>query len=300
MEARRVPSQNASMRRICFLVLAAGPMLMGASITSSSDATTLMNSMLGSGITVTSAPVYTGGNGQAGTFTNGSGDIGLSSGMVLSSGFVSMISGSNNTNPTETLSGGGEMDNLSGMLLTPGDSSLDTLAAGPTYDAASLAFNFQFGDGSVGGDLNMNFVFASEEYINWVFSEYNDVMGIFVDGVNIATVGGNPVMVNTINPVNNSSLYINNVANTNGYSVAGLDIKFDGLTTVLSAQALGLSAGTHSLKIAVADVGDNVLDSAVFVNMVGTLPPDPVPEPATLSLVGLGLIALGSWRRFKK
>ncbi len=56
----------------------------------------------------------------------------------------------------------------------------------------------------------MRYVFASEEYPEYVGSSFNDVMAVFVDGQNCALVPGSqtPVSINTVNPGSNSQYYV--------------------------------------------------------------------------------------------
>ncbi len=274
-------------------------------VTAETDPAVLVGNILGPGITVVGTPTFSGGAVQAGTFTGGAGSVGFDAGIVLSSGDVTQIPGANATGP-ETLGGGGTADDdLSTSVGTSGDADLNALSGFTTYDAAVLSFDFQFGDGTIGGDLYFNFVFASEEYIDFVGSAFNDVFGFFVDGVNIALVPGtaDPITVNTINPTANAAYYINNVDNTNGFAVAGLDIKFDGLTTVITASLTGLGPGVHSMKFAVADASDSILDAAVFIEG-GTFssepPPTGVPAPATPLLLAAGLLGAGALRRRRR
>lgn len=275
-------------------------------ITDTGDATTLVNSLLGPGVSLVGTPTFTGLAGatvdgatvyQAGTFTGGAGSVGFASGVVLTSGRTQDIPGPNSnagtpeTRGNEFVAGEDINTDLSGA----GDSQLTTLAGNTTYDAAILEFDFQFGDGSVGGDLFFNFVFASEEYVNFVGSKYNDVFGFFLDGsTNLAVIGGSPISVNTVNDLVNSAFYVNNVDNTNGIPNANLDFSFDGKTTVLAAQALGLAPGTHTIKLAVADTSDGWLDAGVFIQ-AGTFSTEktPIPEPASLSLFAVGLAGWG-------
>ena len=238
--------------------------------------TGLVNNILGSGITVDNVS-YTGATGASGYFSDG-GAIGMSSGIILTSGSAAGAVGPNNN-------GSYSVDNG-----VPGDSALDALIPGSTTDATVLEFDFV----STGGSLYFNFVFASEEYNEWVGSQYNDVFGFFLDGVNIALIPGTSTTV-AINNVNNgaNSEYYND--NSNGL----YDIEYDGFTDVFTATALGLTEGTHHIKLAIADAGDYFLDSAVFIQggTFSDTPPSAVPVPAAVWLLGSGLAGLAGLRK---
>jgi hypothetical protein len=115
-------------------------------------------------------------------------------------------------------------------------------------------------------------VFGSEEYSDYANTEFNDVLGLFVNGTNCGTVPGTnePVSVNTINDGNdaggdttphNAQFFRDNVL-PNGPTI---DSQFDGLTTVLSCTANVTPGQTNHLKLAVADGSDDILDSGFFV-----------------------------------
>ncbi|OOP55722.1 MAG: hypothetical protein AYP45_13160 [Candidatus Brocadia carolinensis] len=59
--------------------------------------------------------------------------------------------------------------------------------------------------------MAFQYVFASEEYNEFVGAGFNDVFGFFVDGVNIALIPSTtmPVAIDNVNLSNNSAFYIN-------------------------------------------------------------------------------------------
>lgn len=127
-----------------------------------------------------------------------------------------------------------------------------------TYDAAILEFDFKPAYSTV----LINFVFASEEYLEWV-GQYPDGMAIFVNGVNIAlTPAPNPktVGVDSINTGLNASLY-----NDNPVLAPVLDNIYDGNTVELEAAVTVTANQWHHIKIVIADVNDHIYDSAVVV-----------------------------------
>ncbi|MBD2568895.1 Calx-beta domain-containing protein [Anabaena lutea] len=217
-------------------------------------ATQLVNTLLGAGVTATNI-TFTGANVAGGTFTGGIGaGIGIDSGIILSTGNIAFAQGPNNTG------------SRSGNNSRPGDTDLDTIVDPlSTEDAAVLEFDFIPSTSTI----SFSYVFASEEYPEFVNTQFNDVFAFFLNGQNIALIPGTttPVSINTVNAGSsftpgtgpNSSFFTPNYGTT-------FDLQFDGFTTVLSATATGLVPGvTNRIKLAIADTGDSAYDSAVFL-----------------------------------
>lgn len=221
----------------------------------------VQNVLVGQGVTVSNVS-YTGNLNGIGRFQTGSlpTNIGFNAGMILASGNVTNAVGPNNTGSSGSSFG------------TPGDLLLNQLISGTTFDAAVLEFDFI----PLSDTIKFRYAFGSEEYPEFVNS-YNDVFGFFVSGLspfggmytnkNIAIIpntANTPVSIYNVNngssnggPCVNCIYYVNNTG--------GTTIQYDGFTTTLTAWVRVIPCLMYHLKIAIADVGDGVYDSGVFL-----------------------------------
>lgn len=224
----------------------------------------LANALVGVGVTVSNV-TYTGSDVAAGTFSGGTGIVGFEGGIALSSGDIANVVGPNVD------------DGITAANLTPGDSDLDVLSGFTTFDAAVLEFDF-VPDAS---PVRFEYVFSSDEYNEFVNTEFNDVFAFFVNGANCATVDTDPVSINTINngnpfgtdPRSHPELYVNNDLDDGG---GALDTEMDGLTTVLTCEAAVNVGVTNHMKLAIADASDDILDSNVFLQAGSLTTADPL------------------------
>ncbi len=258
-------------------------------ITPSTDGDLLASLLAGGGgvSIVPGSAHYVGKPEQGGTFSDGlASGIGIEQGVILTTGIALSALGPN-------------VDEVTGTTLNAsGDADLTAQIGNDTSDANVLSFRFTTSTGS----LFFQYVFASDEYNEYVGSTYNDPFALLVDGVNVALApDGNPVSVNNVNCGNPYSGSGPNCAyfNNNDFSSGGpfFDIEYDGFTDVFTASVTGLTPGEHTMKFAIADAVDSAVDSAVFIkaaSFTGTPPGTPVPEPAApaLLLSGLGALAL--------
>ena len=241
--------------------------------------TGLVQALVGPGV-ATSNIAFNGAPVAAGTFSGGTGIVGFAQGIILGSGNIGSVAGPANIAPDTST------DNL-----MPGDADLDALVTGLTQDASVLEFDFECPTTSV---ISFQFVFASEEYDEYVNTQYNDVFAFLLNGQNIALVPGTtiPVAVNNVNCGNpyipgggtNCALYVTNDCNSLvlGYPCAGLGTEMDGKTILFSATGT-LRTGSNHIKLAIADRGDGVYDSNVFIRGESFLCQDPAPvfDPPT-------------------
>lgn len=161
----------------------------------------------------------------------------------------------------------------------PGDPQLKRIANGPAYDATILEFDFYPNADSV----SFNFFFGSEEYPEFVDKGVNDVFAFFIsgpgiDGVkNLAVLPETqiPVSVDNINFRRNANYYIENklwIPKNYEYfkynqwaGELAYSYTLDGFTTILTAKTKVEPMMKYHIKIAIADVGDDIYDSGVFL-----------------------------------
>ncbi len=226
----------------------------------------VQNVLLGSGITATNI-TYSGAALSRGTFNGAASNIGLASGVIMSSGDIANACGPNNQSGIST----------SNSLL--GDADLDIIMS-PTlsYDAAVIEFDFV----PTSDTVKFRYVFGSDEYMEFVSSipgGINDGFGFFISGPgitgpfannakNIALVPGTslPVTMFNLNLNNNSAYYFDNGDGFgSGTAPNGLTVQYDGFTKPLTAITQVQCGQTYHIKLAIADGGDGIIDSGVFL-----------------------------------
>ena len=196
------------------------------------------------------------------TFVSASDKLPIQSGIIMSTGMVSWA-GYPNDSPSSGCA-----------MFTPGDSRLEKIAGARTSDAAILEIEFVANT----DEVSFEYFFASEEYPEYVNKGVNDVFAFFIEGpgfdtlYNIAKLPttGEPITVDHVNAERNSEFYIENKP-WRGYSIdnPGTSLasvfQFDGMTTLLEAKAKIQPYTAYKLTLAIADVGDNIYDSGVFI-----------------------------------
>jgi hypothetical protein len=280
--------------------LAAAGAAYSVPITVGHTANELASTMVGSGITVSNA-VYHGTAAANGIYTGSTveaqGNANLTSGIVLSSGSAGALGSGTNTS-----------DVFSQQNASGGDADLLSLIPGYVVkDAASLEFDF-VAEGTGVTTASFWYIFGSEEYNEYVNTNFNDVFGFFLNGTNVAVIPGTstPVSINTVNggyPFGTDATHPELFVNNDLSDGALLGTEMDGFTVPLFVQFDVMAGVTNHLKLGIADAGDQILDSWVMIGggSFNNTPAVPsVPEPSGLALMGfgsLGLIGLGAASR---
>jgi gliding motility-associated-like protein len=212
----------------------------------------VQNTLVGTGVTVNNV-TFNGSGIAYGTFNGANSNIGLPSGVIITTGSRSIAPGPNNIASAGVDNG------------VPGDLTLTAISGFDTYDASVLEFDFI----PQSGQISFNYVFASEEYPEFVGQIYNDVFAFFITGPNpgggnynnsnIALIPGTstPVAINNVNQISYTNYYVDNSG--------GPTVQYDGFTKPLTAQANVVPCETYHIKICIADAGDGIYDSAVFL-----------------------------------
>ncbi|MFO7940899.1 MAG: choice-of-anchor L domain-containing protein, partial [Bacteroidales bacterium] len=158
-------------------------------------------------------------------------------------------------------------------------SLVETIATGKTHDASTLSFRFN----SFTDSIAFAFVFASDEYLEYVNEGVSDVFGFFCRKKgssawqNLATLPNSevPITVDLINTKENSDYYLHNYyyndvsARRRHHTAEEIErswlLGFDGLTQGISTGMRVEPYSTYEFRITIADVGDNRFDSWVML-----------------------------------
>ena len=212
---------------------------------------------------------------QLGTFNRNNSSFPFQTGIIMTTGNVSVAAGPN--------SGGGSSSQVGVVGYT--DPTLSTMMSRLQHCAA-LEFDFV----AAADTFAFNYIFASEEYPEYACSSFNDVFAFFLSGIdpvtftyfsnrNVAIIPGTitsnnpngvPVTINSINsgpglsgtssactgaPGQYSSFYVGNPSG----------VEYDGHTVALTAAATILACQNYHMKMAIGNVTDNGYDSGVFL-----------------------------------
>ena len=152
-----------------------------------------------------------------------------------------------------------------------------TLGNNAVFDACFIEFDFECpGEGYV-PQVSFKYMFGSEEYYEYVDSQFNDAFALLLNGVNIARLpstesDSDVVSINNVNYHLNRQYFHGNDPGTGDladpiHEDLGMiypQIEPDGFTVILTAHGTP-NDGVNTIKIVVADVGDGILDSWVLL-----------------------------------
>lgn len=246
--------------------------------------------LIGDGVAVSNIR-YTGAANAIGSFDGTATNLGIDKGIILTTGTVLNESGGGLLGggprgphgPNTSASAG--FDNGRG-----GYAALSNLAGTSTFNAAILEFDFVPQADSV----KFSYVFASEEYPEFVDAGFNDVFAFYISGpgfaspYNMATIpSGGVVSIDNINAMSNNAYFVNNgTGNTYPSYSSEFYIQYDGFTVVMDATAKVQCGEKYHLIIAIADAGDGAYDSGIFLEANSFDSYAPVEMKAELALDG--------------
>lgn len=248
---------------------------------SQSPSTLVQNVFSGQGITITNVN-YTGSSSSIGYFTANGTNLGMSEGIVMTTG---KVGGHPNSpiGPNDREDDGFD-NNENGYTL------LSNLVGKPTYNASVLEFDFS----TCSDHIEFKYIFGSDEFLEFCGTSFNDAFAFFITGPGIGTnqniaklPNGLPVAVNNVHPTVPSNFFNDYVSAVNAqYYVNnnnGASIQYDGFTTVLTAEADVICDETYHLILAIADAQDPIYDSGVFLEAHSFNSSEPVDATFTIS-----------------
>ena len=221
------------------------------SINQNASALQMANAIFGNGVTVVGAS-YSGSSYSSATYAGGNatspGVMPGDTGVILSTGradaFTNSWLSSNQSSSTTTNTGG--QDN---------NADFNAIAGARTYDASYLTTSF-IPDSNV---MTIQFVFSSEEYPEYANSQFNDVVGVWANGVHVPiSVTQSAAQVTEINPTKNINLYHDNTG-------AQYNTEMDGFTVTMTLTIPVKAGQVNTLKIGIADTSDANYDSNLLI-----------------------------------
>ncbi|HEU4716684.1 MAG TPA: choice-of-anchor L domain-containing protein [Bacteroidia bacterium] len=224
----------------------------------------VQNVLLGPGIQAFNI-TYTGYANAIGKFVGGNSGtpgLGIDSGVVMTNGTIlanDPTYGSGNGPQGPNNSSGAGVDNGQ-----PGDTYLDGVAGCQTFNACVLEFDFI----PMADSVKFNYVFGTDEYMEYVSGGFADVFAFVLSGVTVPLAPTNIALIpSTTTPV--TALNVNANVNSQYYvdneNPPGTTVQYDGFTTVLQAKYPVQCGETYHIKLACADALDGIVDGGVFL-----------------------------------
>ncbi|MGR3635595.1 MAG: Hint domain-containing protein [Shimia sp.] len=215
------------------------------------DAEEMAETIFGDGVQVVGA-TYTGDGNASGVYTNGNsvspGVTPGDSGVILSTGNARNFTNRNGDFNQDT----NQSSNMNGI---DNNSVLNGLAGANTYDGAILEVQFI----PTGDTMTMQFVFASEEYPEYVNSIYQDFVAVSINGEFVPlAIGNGEVDPGNINDGENESLFIDNTG-------GAYNTEMDGFTLTMTLTIPVYAGDINTIQFIIADVSDSSYDSSLLI-----------------------------------
>ncbi|MEL1244104.1 choice-of-anchor L domain-containing protein [Flavobacterium sp. DGU11] len=206
---------------------------------------------------------WSGGSGSTsfGYFTAGTSGFPFANGIILSTGFAASAPGPNNSLLSE------------GNTSWGGDPDLQqALGVSGTINATVLEFDFV----PFTSHISFDYIFASEQYLTSINSpnqcNYTDGFAFLLKKAgstdpyqNLAVIPGTntPVKVNTVRgpgvcPAANEEYF-------DSFNPTNAPVNYNGQTVIMTAESDVVAGTTYHIKLVVADQGNNLYDSAIFL-----------------------------------
>ncbi len=178
-------------------------------------------------------------------------NLGIGAGLLLTSGDGNPPA--SNTQPSY------------GVSLAPSetDSDLNTSVhaafpeAGDVEDATVLTFDFTVSNASL-SSIKFDLIFGSDEYPEFKDSDFVDIAGVYINGVNYALFNNQANQPLSVLGTNFAT------GNFRDNENSTIPVEYDGLSNLLTVIA-PIKQGSNTIKIAIGDTGDPIYDSGLFI-----------------------------------
>ena len=280
---------------VCVLLTPAMAMAQNVTVSAATGniATFVQNNLIGHGVYITNVKfqdatgTFNSNYQQIGTFlSNGYPKLQMDSGVVMTTGKVTVAAGPNNQSSYADPVSSPKSDT---------NSKLATLVTSNINGCSWLDFDFV----SISPYVTLNYCFGSEEYPRYVCANVNDIFAFIVKGpdpvtgntvtkniaiiphtVSTTTPDGIAVAINSVNQgVQGSAggggtgcyytytdFYVSNHQPGAGGMYNGeAGVQYDGFTQKLSANATLVPCAQYHMHITICNIGDNAYDSGVFL-----------------------------------
>lgn len=297
MLRRHTKSLKITITGICLLLAGQASAITVTDVASGVTTAQMQTTLQGTGVTISNLTITTpagcNANQGVGLFTNGTSPVGPGpvlgepTGVTLSSGAIAAANRLDSSN---------NVANVRNVLCAGAVSDADMVTLEPATVAGEYAA-IEFDVVPQYTILAIPFQFGSDEFPEYVCSNFNDVVGIFVRGPGIAgpfsggyqnyakTAAGDLSSINWVNTgvvgqngniancgsLANAAFYSDNSSgNATGgnatVATTNANLEMDGFTNTLFQPITVVAGQTYHVKIAVADAGDLQWDSAAFIH----------------------------------